>query len=106
MRELLDGGEVATCGPVAAELVAGARGEVAERMWETLSSLPWAELDAGGWRQVGVTAGDLRRAGQVLPLTDVTIAVAASRAGHAVWSFDADFGRIRNALEDLELYQP
>ena len=32
MRELLDRGEVATCGPVAAELLAGADGEVAERI--------------------------------------------------------------------------
>jgi predicted nucleic acid-binding protein len=106
MRELLDAGEVATCGPVIAELLAGAEGEVAERMWQTLSSLPWADLDAGGWQEVGVAAGRLRRGGETLPLTDLAIAVAASRAGHAVWSFDADFGRIRGALEDFELYEP
>jgi len=106
MRDLLDAGEVATCGPVAAELLAGAEGEVAERMWGTLSSLPWAELDAAGWHQVGITAGRLRRGGETLPLTDLAIAVAASRADHAVWSFDADFGRIRDALEDFELYEP
>lgn len=106
MRALLDAGEVATCGPVVAELLAGVQGEVAERMWETLSSLPWAELDVAGWREVGVAAGRLRRAGETLPLTDLAIAVAASRAGHAVWSFDADFSRIRDALEDFELYEP
>jgi predicted nucleic acid-binding protein len=106
MRDLLEAGEVATCGPVAAELLAGAEGEVAERMWGTLSSLPWAELDAAGWHEVGIAAGRLRRGGETLPLTDLAIAVAASRAGHAVWSFDADFGRIRDALEDFELYQP
>jgi predicted nucleic acid-binding protein len=106
MRELLDGGEVATCGPVVAELLAGVQGEVAERMRETLSSLPWAELDVAGWREVGFAAGRLRRAGETLPLTDLAIAVAASRAGHAVWSFDADFGRIGASLEKLELYQP
>jgi predicted nucleic acid-binding protein len=104
MRDLLDGGEVATCGPVAAELLAGAEGEVAERMWETLSSLPWAELSARGWREVGVVAARLRRRGETLPLTDLAIAVAGSCAGHAVLSFDADFERIRPALEGLELY--
>jgi len=106
MRDLLDAGEVATCGPVAAELLAGAEGEVAERMWGALSSLPWAELDTAGWHEVGIAAGRLRRGGETLPLTDLAIAVAASRGGHSVWSFDADFDRIRDALEDFELYQP
>jgi len=106
MRDLLDAGDVSTCGPVVAELTAGVEGEVAERMWGTLSSLPWAELDAAGWHEAGIVAGRLRRGGETLPLTDLAIAVAASRAGHAVWSFGDDFGRIRGALEDLELYEP
>jgi len=106
MRALLDSGEVATCGPVAAELLAGAEGDVAERMWETLSSLPWAELSPVAWRQVGATAHRLRRAGQTLPLTDLVIAVAAAHAGHALWSLDSDFERIRPALGDLVLYEP
>ncbi|MEX2447886.1 MAG: PIN domain-containing protein [Solirubrobacterales bacterium] len=106
MRELLDRGEVATCGPVAAEILAGAVGEVEERIWQTLDSLPWAELAPRAWRQVGTVAGALRREGQTLPLTDVTIAVAAARAGHALWSFDSDFERLRAALPDLALYEP
>jgi len=106
LRELLDAGEVATCGPVAAELLAGAEGEVTERMWETLASLPWAELGPAAWREVGTTAGRLRRTGATLPLTDLAIAVAATRDGHAVWSFDADFERIRPALDGFELYEP
>lgn len=106
LRELLDRGEVAACGPVTAELLAGAEGEVAERMWQTLSSLPWAELDSTGWREVGTVARRLRRDGEVLPLTDLAIAVAAVRAGHLVWSFDADFDRIAAALDGLELYRP
>ena len=105
MRALLDAGEVVTCGPVAAELLAGAEGEVAERMWETLSSLPWAELDPVAWREVGDTARRLRRSGRALPLTDLAIAVAAARAGHALWSLDSDFERIRDALDALELYE-
>lgn len=106
LRDLLDAGEVATCGPVVAELLAGTDGMVAERMWEMLSSLRWAELDAAGWRQVGATARSLRAAGTVLPLTDLTIAVASARAGHGLWSFDGDFERIAPALEGLELYEP
>jgi predicted nucleic acid-binding protein len=106
MRDLLDAGEVATCGPVVAELLAGADGEVAERLWETLSSLPWAELDPAGWRQVGVAARRLRASGAVLPLTDLAIAVSTARAGHALWSFDSDFERVAPVLEGLELYSP
>lgn len=106
MRDLLDAGEVVTCGPVVAELLAGADGVVAERMWEMLSSLRWAELDAVGWQQVGLTARRLRAAGAILPLTDLTIAVASARAGYGLWSFDGDFERIAALLEGLELYEP
>lgn len=106
MRGLVDRGEVATCGPVAAELMAGVDPRLAEQMWATLASLPWVELSAGDWRRVGAVAHRLRRAGQALPLTDLTIAVAAARAGHALWSFDADFARIAPALDGLQLYEP
>ncbi|MBA3866747.1 MAG: PIN domain-containing protein [Solirubrobacterales bacterium] len=103
---LLDAGGVVTCGPVAAELLAGAEGEVSERLWETLSSLPWAELDPAAWREVGRVAAHLRGDGQTLPLTDLLIAVAAARGGHALWSFDSDFERIGASLAELELYEP
>lgn len=105
LRGLLEAGEVATCGPVAAELLAGAEGEVAERLWETLHSLPWAELPPQAWREAGSLAGDLRRRGSSLPLTGVVIAVAAVGEGHALWTFDGDFTRIREALPELELHE-
>lgn len=104
LADLLDGGDVATCGPVAAELLAGSEGEVAERIWEMLASLPWAELDPAGWREVGTAAARLRRDGQTLPLTDLVIAVAAARAGHLLWTFDNDFERIAGVLGELQLY--
>ena len=106
LRELLDAGEVATCGPVVAELLAGADGVVGERMWQTLSSLPWAELLPASWRDVGAVARRLRSTGQTLPLTDLAIAVATAGAGHRLWSFDTDFERIQPVLPDLKLYQP
>jgi predicted nucleic acid-binding protein len=81
-------------------------GKVADGMRETLSSLSWAELDTGGWQEVGATARLLRREGKVLPLTDLEIAVTATRAGHYLWTFDADFERIRAVLDGLELYEP
>ena len=108
MRELLDRGDVATCGPVAAELLAGAevKSELAERMRAMLLSLPWAELDPPGWAEVGEVANRLRRDGQSLPLTDLAIAVLAARAGFLLWSFDSDFERIAPILDGLELHAP
>jgi predicted nucleic acid-binding protein len=101
---LLDAGDVATCGPVAAELLAGSEGEVAERIWEMLASLPWAELDPAGWREVGTGAARLRRGGRTLPLTDLVIAVATARAGHVLWTFDSDFERIQGVIGELQLH--
>jgi predicted nucleic acid-binding protein len=106
MRGLLDRGEVATCGSVAAEILAGAEGEVAERIWDTLSSLPWVQLPPAGWREVGEVGRLLRRSGEGLPLTDVAIAVSAVRGGHPLWSFDSDFERIAAVLNELKLYRP
>jgi predicted nucleic acid-binding protein len=104
MRDLLSRGEVVTCGPVAAELLVGAGDELGEQMWRTLSSLPWAQLPTAAWREAGSLGARLRRTGQAVPLTDVAIAVAAARAGYALWSFDSDFERIAPALSGLELY--
>jgi predicted nucleic acid-binding protein len=106
MRALLDADQVATCGPIAAELLAGSEGEVAERIWQTLSSLPWAELASAAWQEVGTIAHSLRKAGERLPLTDLVIAVASVRAGFELWTFDSDFQRIRSVLRSLELYEP
>jgi predicted nucleic acid-binding protein len=105
LAALLDRGEVSTCGPVAAELIAGLKGETADRMWATLTSLPWVEMTRQLWRDVGEVAARLRQEGQKLPLTDVAIAMAAAQVGHALWSFDSDFERVRSALPALELHR-
>jgi predicted nucleic acid-binding protein len=104
MAGLLDAGEISTCGPVAAEVLAGLDAATAERMWATLHSLPWIATPPELWREVGAAAYRLRRAGKTLPLTDLAIAVAAARAEHALWSFDSDFERIHAVLPELDLY--
>ena len=43
--------------------------------------------------------------GETLSLTDLAIAVAAARAGHALWGLDSDFKRVSAVLGSLELYE-
>lgn len=106
LAELVAAGEAAICGPVFAELLAGADEEQRAHLLDTVFELPWAELDRRGWLQVGDVARKLNRAGRKVPLTDLAIAVASVRAGHALWTLDADFERIRPALPELTLYEP
>lgn len=104
LEELIEGGEVSICGPVLAELLAGAGEAQRSSIADTVGDLPLAALDRAAWQEVGAVARRLRQSGQVLPLTDLAIAVAATRAGHALWSLDSDFERIAPALDGLELY--
>jgi len=104
LEELIEDGEVAICGPVLAELLAGAGDGQREAIVGTVGGLPMADLDRTAWEEVGAVARRLRQAGQTLPLTDLTIAVAAVRNGHALWSLDTDFERIAPVLDGLELY--
>jgi predicted nucleic acid-binding protein len=106
LEALIRAGEAAICGPVLAELLGGADERQRSAIANTAGSLPWAELDHASWRAVGTFARRLRQSGQTLPLTDLTIAVAASRAGYALWSLDSDFERIAPVLDGLELYRP
>jgi len=97
---------VFTCGPVMAELLAGTAPDRRDDLWLAIGSLPWAEVDQPAWRSIGEIANELRRAGGSIPLTDVTIAVAAARAEAALWTTDRDFDRIQAVLPALELHRP
>lgn len=99
----LDRREVLACGPVVAELVAGARPHDREPLLSSLGGLPWADLDRRAWQSVGLLAAELRDDGQVLPLTDLEIAVAAHRAGATLWTADRDFERVAARLDGLDL---
>jgi predicted nucleic acid-binding protein len=106
LASLISAGEVAVCGPVLGELLAGAREAQRVDLLETLLGLPWADLDLDAWVTVGEAASTLRGAGTPVPLTDLTIAAAALRGGHALWTLDSDFERIATAMDGLELYSP
>jgi len=105
LEALIEEGEAAICGPVLAELLGGAGDAQRISIMDTVGDLPWADLDHASWQDVGVVARSLREAGQTLPLTDLAIAVAAARAGYALWSLDSDFARIAPVLDGLELYR-
>ncbi len=102
---LLASGEVVTCGPVVAELMVGAAVGQRAELWNLLSGLAWSELGRWQWRRVGEVAAALREQGTTVALTDVVIAVAAAEARAALWSRDAGFERITQALSDLRLYR-
>jgi predicted nucleic acid-binding protein len=106
LEALIGRGEAAICGPVLAELLGGADETQRSSIMDTAGNLPWAELDHVSWRSVGAVAHRLRQAGQMLPLTDLAIAVAAARARYVLWSLDSDFERIAPVLDGLELYRP
>lgn len=99
----LESRQVLACGPVVAELVAGARPRDRATLLASLAGLPWAELDRQGWQSVGLLAAELRDRGRVLPLTDLEIAVAAHVAGAAVWTADDHFERLAPLLDGLQL---
>jgi len=92
------------CEPVIAELLAGTAPPQRDELWLAIGSLPWAAIDQPAWRSIGQVAGDLRRAGISVPLTEVAIAVAAAGAEAELWTRDQDFERIRTVLPHLELH--
>lgn len=105
LDELLERDEVLACGPVVAELLAGARVGDKAQLWELFAGLPWADLDRVHWRIIGEAAAALRAQGAQLPLTDLTIAVVATQAGAAVWSQDSDFDRMGMALPAFRRFE-
>lgn len=106
LTRLLRRKAVLVCGPVLAELVAGAPDAEQAELWLAIGHLPWADLDHEAWREIGEVGHLLRRHGQWVPQTDVAIAVAGVRADAAVWTRDQDFRQIQQALPALGLYAP
>ena len=105
LEHRLEDGQLVTCGPILAELLAGADGSQRGALWLALAALPVIDLDIPAWREAGELASDLRRRGETTPLVDVLIAVAANRAGAELWSHDQDFERVQRVLPGLTLYR-
>ncbi|MHB1582571.1 MAG: PIN domain-containing protein [Acidimicrobiales bacterium] len=99
-------GEVVVCGPVVAELLAGARSSDRARPWLLLTGLPWAELGPLQWQTVGQVAARLRARGETVALTDIEIAVAAANSSSRLWSRHSDFERVHAHLPTLRFFDP
>ena len=94
LAAVLERGELVVCGPVVSELLTGTGERDRDRLGATLRALDWVDLDRSAWIAAGELAAKLRGAGATVPLTDVTIAVAAISADAQLLSTDSDFERI------------
>ena len=103
---LLASGAVVVCGPVMAEILAGARQPTRAHVWSLFQALPWTPLGRNEWYRIGEVAAALRERGMTVPLTDVEIAVSAVAAPAALWSGDTDFERVAQVLPELQRYRP
>lgn len=77
---------------------------IRDRYEKTFALTRLLHLSAAGWQRVGRLAWELDRRGEVIPLTDVIIAVTALEHHAAVLTFDRHFQKIPGliALSDLE----
>lgn len=106
LARLIERDDAMICGPVLAEILAGARAEERDEVAVALGSLPWADLDREAWRDVGNASASVRTKGFTVAITDVEIAVACVRAGATLWTRDEDFHRIGTVLRDLQFFEP
>jgi predicted nucleic acid-binding protein len=106
LDDLLVAGDVIACGPVVAELLAGAKSPDRGRLWLLLTGLPWADLGPVQWQSVGETAARLRERGETVALTDIEIAVAAVDSSSRLWTRNSDFRRVRGVLPALQFFDP
>ena len=106
LDSLLANQSVAVCGPVVAEILAGASPRDRSQLRLLFGGLPWAEIDRSAWGRVGDVAAELRERGETVPLTDIEIAVAAEAMDARLWSWDTDFARVARVMKGLRLFNP
>jgi predicted nucleic acid-binding protein len=106
LDDLLVAGEIVVCGPVVAEILAGAKAEDRNKLWLLFTGLPWANLGPVQWQSVGDVAGRLRERGEMTALTDIEIAVAAVESSSRIWTHDSDFQRVAGVLPALRFFEP
>jgi predicted nucleic acid-binding protein len=94
LHSLLDADEVALAAPVRIELLSGVRRGEVGRLKRVLSALPrWLPTDAT-WTTMELWAERAGARGQRFGMGDLLVAALTAERGAAVWSLDADFGRM------------
>ena len=95
--KLLQTGQLATCGIVMAELLAGVRSPSERKSIEAgLAALDYLETSQSTWILVGETLAGLRRTGRTIPVSDVILAALAIQNDCSVLTFDRHFSYIPN----------
>ena len=88
-------GALVGCGIIRAEVLRGICSETARQEMEALFAyIPDVPLTPERWNEVAELAWELDRAGHVLPLTDVTIAVCAQSVHATIITRDKHFHSI------------
>jgi predicted nucleic acid-binding protein len=102
-RRLLREGGAGIAGPVATELLRGARGRREVQAVERLLALVrWYPVTDETWRAAGRLGGDLARRGVTVGTVDLVLSAAALAAGVPLLSRDRHFERVA-AHGDLRL---
>lgn len=100
----LRSGSVVGCGIVRAEVLRGVIAEPARREMALLfAHIPDVALTTDAWTETAELAWCMDRAGHVLPLPDLAIAVCARRAKATLVTRDRHFHRIPDLLMRTDL---
>ena len=87
--------EMLTCGVVVTEVLRGMKQKSAHRrMVDYMACMLYVPTLNAVWERVAKLAWELDRAGRVMQVTDLLIAVCALENDAAVLTLDADFGRV------------
>ena len=100
---LVDSDQVAIAGPIIAEVLLGfRRTDQADWVASRLRLTHYVEADLDDWEAAADLGRDLARKGHKIPLTDLLVAVLATRCGAYVFTVDPHF----DLITDLKRCRP
>ena len=99
LDHLISLGLVATCAPIRAEVVSGARSKQEfDRLNDSFDALVALEPPPEMWRHIGEHRFALARRGHQASIVDVMIALTAQAHHAALWTLDEDFTRLSTVI--------
>lgn len=95
LTRLMRTGDAAITGPILAEVLQGARSpRQFARFSSDIQAVRYLDVTRDAWVWVAEMSQRLRRAGQGVALTDLSIAAVAVLTDSEVYTLDSDFGRV------------